>query len=148
MAETEDFLRLGATLELLPSTFLSAAANLTALAADPERTSAADAMATEFGCDAVASIIVDVGSEPGEAFAGCDEACALELCREAMDVLWSRVAGSALPAVPWQISGASRAAIDDAARPTRIDGNWIGTITVPDLGTSPIQGPFSGDANP
>jgi hypothetical protein len=148
MAETEDFLRIGATLELLPSTFLSAAASLSALANDPERSSAADAMASAFGCDDVASIIVDAGIEPGEAFAGCDEACALELCSEAMGVLWSRVAGSALPAVPWQISGASRALIDDAARPTRVDGNWIGTISVPDFGTSPIQGPFSGESNP
>jgi hypothetical protein len=148
MAETEDFLRLGATLELLPSTFLSAAASLAALADDPERTSAADAMATTFGCDDVASIIVDAGSVPGEAFADCDEACALELCREAMGVLWSRVAGSALPAVPWQISGGSRAQIDDAARPTRVDGDWIGNISVPDFGTSMIQGPFSGEANP
>lgn len=148
MAETEDFLRIGATLELLPSTFLSAAASRSALASDPERSSAADAMASAFGCDDVASIIVDAGIEPGEAFAGCDEACALGLCREAMGVLWSRVAGSALPVVPWQISGASRAQIDDAARPTQVDGNWIGTISVPDFGTSPIQGPFSGESNP
>jgi hypothetical protein len=148
MAETEDFLRLGATLELLPSTFLSAAASRAALARDPERTSAADAMATEFGCDDVANIIVTAGNVPGQAYAGCDEDCALGLCREAMGVLWSRVAESALPPVPWQISGASRAQIDDAARPTRVDGNWIGTITVPDFGTSPIAGPFSGESNP
>jgi hypothetical protein len=147
-AETDDFLRLGATLELLPSTFLSAAASLAALANDPERTSAADAMATTFGCDDVASIIVDAGSVPGEAFADCGEACALELCREAMGVLWSRVTGSALPPVPWQISGGSRAQIDDAARPTRVDGDWIGNITVPDFGASMIQGPFSGESNP
>jgi hypothetical protein len=148
MAETEDFLRLGATLELLPSTFLSAAATLAALENDPERTSAADAMATTFGCDDVASIIVDAGSVPGEAFEGCGEACAIELCREAMGVLWSRVAGSALPAVPWQISGGSRAQIDDVARPTRVDGDWIGNISVTDFGTSLIQGPFSGESNP
>jgi len=148
MADPDDFLRLGATLELLPSTFLSAAASRAALDDDPERTSAADAMATTFGCDDVASIIVDAGSVPGEAFAGCDEACALGLCRDAMGVLWSRVAGSALPPVPWQISGGSRAQIDDTARPTRIDGNWIGNISVPDFGTSLIQGPFSGESNP
>lgn len=148
MAETDDFLRLGATLDFSPSTFLSAAASRAALANDPARTSAADAMASAFGCDDVASIITGVGSEPGEAFPGCDEECALGLCREAMGVLWSRVAGSALPSVPWQISGASRAQIDDAARPTEVDGNWIGTLSVPDFGTSPIQGPFSGNSNP
>jgi hypothetical protein len=146
VAETDDFLRLGATLEFLPSTFLSAAGNLSALASDPERTSAADAMATEFGCADVASIIVGVGTVPGQAFPGCDQTCAVDLCRTAMGELWSRVAGSALPAVPWQISGASRAQIDEEARPTRVDGDWIGTLTVPDFETAPIQGPFSGES--
>lgn len=146
VAETEDFLRLGATLSWQPSPFFSAAATRAALDRDPERTSAADAMATEFGCDDVASIIVGAGNVPGEAFPGCDESCALGLCRSAMSELWSRVAGSGLAAVPWQISVASRAQIDDAARPTRVDGVWIGTLTVPDFGTTPIQGPFSGIA--
>jgi hypothetical protein len=144
VAETEDFLRLGATLSWQPSPFFSAAATRAALDRDPARTSAADAMATEFGCDDVASLIVAAGTVPGDAFPGCDETCVLGLCRSAMGELWSRVAGSGLPPVPWQISVASRAQIDDAARPTRVDGNWIGTLTVPDFGTTPIQGPFSG----
>jgi len=147
-AETKDYLRLGATLELLPSRFLAAAANRAALARDPARTSAADAMATEFGCGEVASIIVDAGSVPGEAFAGCDEDCAASLCREAMGLLWARVAGSELPPVPWQISGGSQAEVDDAARPSHVEGNWIGNITVADFGTTQIQGPFTGDSNP
>jgi hypothetical protein len=147
LAETEDFLRLGATLEFLPSTFFSAAASLAALERDPERSSAADAMATQFGCDDVASIIVSAGDVPGEAFPGCDGGCVLALCQGAMGELWSRVTGSNLPAVPWQISGAARAQIDEEARPTQVDGDWIGTITVPDFGTTPIQGPFSGQAS-
>jgi hypothetical protein len=147
VAETEDFLRLGATLDWRPSPFFSAAASRTALALDPERTSAADAMAEEFGCADVANIIVAAGNVPGQAFAGCDEGCALELCRDAMVELWSRIAAANLPAVPWQISGASRAQIDDFARPTRVDGNWIGTINVPDFGTTPIEGPFTGEAS-
>jgi hypothetical protein len=147
LAETEDFLRLGATLEFLPSTFFSAAANLAALDRDPERSSAADAMATQFGCDDVANIIVAAGDVPGEAFPGCDGSCVLGLCRDAMGTLWSRVAGSSLPAVPWQISGAARAQIDDEARPTQVEGDWIGSIAVPDFATTPIQGPFSGQAS-
>lgn len=144
VAETEDFLRIGATLSWQPSPFFSAAATRAALDRDPARASAADAMAEEFGCDDVASIIVAAGNAPGQAFPGCDETCALGLCRSAMSELWSRVAESALPAVPWQISVASRAQIDDAARPTGVVANWIGTLTVPDFGTTPIQGPFSG----
>jgi hypothetical protein len=144
VAETEDLLRLGATLSWRPSPFFSAAATRAALDRDPARTSAADAMATEFGCDNVASIVVAAGTVPGDAFPGCDETCVLGLCRSAMTELWSRVVDSALPAVPWQISVASRAQIDDAARPTRVDGNWIGTLTVPEFGTTPIEGPFTG----
>lgn len=147
IAETEDFLRLGTTLDWRPSPFLAAAANRAALERDPERTSAADAMATQFGCDNVASIITDAGTAPGQAFPGCGENCTENLCRDAMGVLWARVGGSELAAVPWQISGASRAEIDDEARPTRVDGNWIGTLTLPDFGSTPIQGPFSGEAN-
>ena len=65
-----------------------------------------------------------------------------------MGVLWARVGGSELPAVPWQITGASRAQIDDDARPTRVDGTWIGTLTLPDFQSTPIGGPFSGDSSP
>jgi hypothetical protein len=145
VAETDDFLRIGATLDWLPSPFFSAAASRAALARDPERTSAADAMAEEFGCDDVANILVATGTTPGEAYPGCDESCMLELCRGAMVELWSRIAASNLPAVPWPISGASRAQVDDLARPTRVEGSWIGTLEVPDFGSTPIQGPFSGD---
>jgi len=148
VTETEDFLRIGTTLEWRPSAFLAAAANRAALANDPERTGAADAMATQFGCDTVAETLVAVGSEPDEAFTGCDGDCAETLCRDAMGVLWSRVGGSELPPVPWQITGASRAQIDEDARPTRVDGDWIGTLTLPDFETTPIGGPFSGESSP
>jgi hypothetical protein len=148
VTETEDFLRIGTTLTWRPSPFLAAAANRAAVERDPERTGAADAMATQFGCADVASIVVGVGSVPGEAFAGCDGGCVEALCRDAMGVLWARVGGSELPAVPWQITGASRAQIDDDARPTRVDGDWIGTLTLPDFETTPIGGPFSGESNP
>jgi hypothetical protein len=147
VAETEDFLRIGTTLEWRPSPFLAAAANWAALDRDPERTSAADAMATQFGCSDVADILVGVGSVPGEAFADCDTACVEALCRDAMGVLWSRVGGSELPAVPWQITAASRAEVDAEARPAEVEGDWIGTLTVPDFETTPIGGPFSGESS-
>jgi hypothetical protein len=147
VAETEDFLRIGAAFDFSPSPFLAAAATRAALAQDPERTSAADAMAEQFGCDDVAQILVDAGTAPGEAFDGCDDDCTEQLCRDAMGVLWSRVAEGDLPAVPWQISGASRAQIDDEARPTRVDGRWVGTLNVDGFGNTPIQGPFTGTSN-
>jgi hypothetical protein len=144
LAETEDFLRIGATLDWRPSPLLSAAANLTALAEDPERTSAADAMAEQFGCAGLAALLVDAGTVPDEAFAGCGEGCVLALCRGAMVQLWSRVAESDLPSVPWQISAASRAQVDQNARLTGVAGNWIGSLTLSDFGTTAIQGPYSG----
>ena len=61
-----------------------------------------------------------------------------------MRELWSRVTNSDLPAVPWQISGAARAEIDINARPTSVEGDWVGSLTVSDFGVTPIQGPFSG----
>ncbi|HWO11719.1 MAG TPA: hypothetical protein VNN80_19630, partial [Polyangiaceae bacterium] len=102
VVEMEDILRLGTTLDWQPSPLLAQAATLSALELDPERVSAADAMATQFGCDDVARILVEAGASAGEAFAGCDAACTLALCEAAMGELWSRVAGSNLPAVPWQ----------------------------------------------
>ena len=146
VVETEDFLRLGTTLDWLPSPLLAQVATLTAIERDPERTSGADAMATQFGCDDVASILVESSSIEGEAFAGCDEACTASLCEAAMVELWLRVAESGLPAVPWQISAAARAQVDARARPTGVDGSWVGTLAVDGLGATPIGGPFSGAA--
>jgi hypothetical protein len=144
LAETEDFLRIGATLSWLPSPFLAAAANLVVVSEDPARTSAADAMATQFDCENMATLLVNAGATPGQAFAGCNQACMLDLCRGAMVQLWSRVAGSDLPAVPWQISAASRAEIDENARLIHVEGNWIGSLTLSEFGNSLIQGPYSG----
>jgi hypothetical protein len=143
-AETEDFLRVGATLDWKPSPFLAEAATLVALAEDPARSSVADAMATRFGCPDVAALITGVGEQPGQAFAGCGEACILALCQGAMVQLWSRVEEFDLPAVPWQISAAARAQIDENARPVFFEGDWVGSLTVTDFGSAPIQGPFSG----
>jgi hypothetical protein len=146
--ETEDFLQLGTTLEWLPSPLLAQVATLTAIERDPERTSGADAMAEQFGCDDVASILVDTSPTEGEAFAGCDEGCTRALCESAMVELWSRVAESGLPAVPWEISAAARAQVDAEARPTGVDASsWVGSLTVEGLGTTPIGGPFSGTAD-
>jgi hypothetical protein len=144
LAETEDFLRIGATLDWRPSPLLSAAANLVAIEEDPARTSAADAMAEQFGCANLATLLVDAGTLPNQAFSGCGEVCVLALCRGAMVQLWSRVEGSDLPSVPWQISAASRAQIDENARLTGVAGNWIGSLTLSEFGATAIQGPYSG----
>jgi hypothetical protein len=143
-AETDDLLRVGTTLSWQPTPFLVAAAERVALAESPSNHSAPEALARDFGCANVASLLVDAGETPGEAFPGCDEACVLTLCRGAMEVLWSRVTGSDLPSVPWQISAATHAQIDTEARPTLLEGNWIGSLTLSNFGDAPIQGPCAG----
>jgi len=148
-AETDDLLRVGTTLSWQPTPFLAATASLAAIAESPTtRSSAADGMAEKFGCSNVAELLVDAGATPGAAFPGCGQNCMQTLCRSAMAELWARVSGSDLPAVPWQISGASRAQIDGEARPTSLAGNWVGSLTVTDLGDAPIAGPFAGRTGP
>lgn len=148
-AETDDLLRLGTSLSWQPTLFLAAAAERVAISESPTtRHSAPEGMAEAFECSTVAALLVDAGAAPGEAFPDCDEACMLSLCESAMELLWSRVTGSNLPSLPWQISGASHAQIDADARPTLIDGNWIGSLTLSEFGDAPIQGPLSGRSNP
>lgn len=145
-AETNDQLRIGTTLEWRPSPLLAAAARNAALAEDPTRTSIADAMAQEFQCPEIATALADAG-DGGEAFPGCNGVCMLDLCQRGMAALWSRVAESNLPVVPWQISSAAQATVDAEARPDRMEGVWAGSLTVGEpLGTTPIQGPFTGQA--
>jgi hypothetical protein len=144
-AETDDLLRVGTTLNWLPSPLLAEAAERTAIAERPgTRSSAAEGMSETFDCANLAGLIVATGDSPDEAFPDCDERCVLALCDGAMEVLWARVAGSNLPSVAWQISAAASAEIDAAARPTSLDGNWIGSLTLSEFGDGPIQGPFAG----
>ncbi|HVZ37114.1 MAG TPA: hypothetical protein VG963_32045, partial [Polyangiaceae bacterium] len=158
-AETDDLLRVGATFSWLPSPFLAAEASAVAMAEDPDnRSSASDGMAAVFGCPHVADLLVGAGASPDEAYPGCDQTCILDLCRGAMGVLWSRVEGSNLPAVPWQVSAGAHAVVDANAQPNTVSGNWVGSLTIGGTGTgtgtgsdstsgdSPIQGLIAGSA--
>jgi hypothetical protein len=148
-AETDDVLRVGTSLSWQPTLFLAAAAERVAISESPAtRQSAPEGMAEAFDCANVSSVLADAGATPGEAFPGCEEDCMLVLCDSAMEVLWSRVTGSNLPAVPWQISGASHAQIDGEAHPKSVAGNWIGSLTLSEFGDAPIQGPLSGRSDP
>lgn len=148
MAESEDYLRIGAALSFQPSMFLEVAANLAATAEDPGRTSAADALAGVFDCANMGALLADAGVVEGEAYAGCDAGCVRGLCESAMGVIWQRVGASELPSVPWQFSAAARATVDERARPLRVAGTWVGSLSVPNFpeppAPVPIQGPFMG----
>jgi hypothetical protein len=146
-AETDDVLRVGTTLGWQPTPFLVAAAERAAIAESPAtRHSVPEALAEAFDCANVASLLVDAGSTPGQAYPGCGQNCMLTLCQQAMEVLWSRVKDTSLPSVPWQLTGATHVTIDADARPQSIDGNWIGSLTLSDFGDAPIQGPINGRA--
>jgi hypothetical protein len=146
-AETDDLLRVGTTLEWQPSPFLVAAAERAAIAESPAtRHSVPEALAEAFDCGNVASLLVDAGSTPGQAYPGCGENCMRTLCEGAMSTLWSRVKDTSLPSVPWQLTGATHVTIDTEARPQSIDGNWIGSLTLSDFGDASIEGPIRGQS--
>jgi hypothetical protein len=142
--ETNDIVRIGTTLLWRPSPLLSNLAKLEAVVQFPEATTAAQALAQAFDCSNVGSALVAAnGSAPeGQSFAGCDLECTVDLCSQAMVTLWSRVDGSDLPMIPWDISAAARAELDDQAHPESLDGGWAGSLPVQDFGTAPMTGDF------
>jgi hypothetical protein len=141
--DTGDLLRVATTLSWQPTPLLAALAERVAIG-ETGASSVPDALARQLDCANVAELLVDAGNSPGEAFPDCDDNCMLSLCDAAMEVLWSRVTSSPLPAVPWEISGASRAEIDADARPTSVSGNWVGSLNLSGTGDAPVQGPFAG----
>jgi hypothetical protein len=145
-AETNDIVRIGATLPWHPSPLLANLAKLEAVVAFPETTTAAQALARTFDCENVATLLVDAnGNAPaGQSFAGCNLACTIDLCQQAMVSLWSRVDGSDLPVIPWDISAASQTSVDAEARPQTLEGSWVGNLVVENFGTAPMGGAFGG----
>jgi hypothetical protein len=142
--ETNDFVRIGATLLWQPSPLLANLAKLEAVVQFPEASTAAQALGQAFGCASVAGVLVgNNGNAPdGESFTGCDLACTVDLCSQAMSTLWGRIDGSELPVIPWDISAAAQAELDAEARPEALDGSWAGTLPVSDFGTAPMNGAF------
>jgi hypothetical protein len=142
--ETNDFMRIGATLPWRPSPLLSNLAKLEAVVQFPEATTAAQALGLAFGCESVATRLVDNnGNAPtGQSFNGCDLACTVDLCAQAMVTLWSRVDGSDLPVIPWDISAGAQANLDADARPEALEGSWAGSLPVDDFGIAPMNGAF------
>ncbi|MET0410900.1 MAG: hypothetical protein ABW217_06370 [Polyangiaceae bacterium] len=142
--ETNDIVRIGTTLMWQPSPLLSNLAKLEAVVQFPEATTAAQALAQVFDCSNVGTRLVQAnGTAPdGDSFPGCDLACTVDLCSQAMVTLWSRVDGSDLPMIPWNISAAAQAELDDTAHPASLDGGWAGSLPVQDFGTAPMTGDF------
>lgn len=141
-AESNDFLRIGTSLDWEPRAFLVNIAALEAAGDFPGATPP-EALALTFGCEEVADLLVP-GTGGGEAFAGCDEACVQGLCEQAMETLWSRVERASVPTALWDISAAARATLDGQARPAQIQGSWAGTLDVSGFGDAPMGGPLSG----
>jgi hypothetical protein len=142
--DTNDFVRIGATLPWHPTPLLANLAKLEAVVQFPEATTAAQALGRAFDCENVATLLVDANgaAPPGQSFAGCNLACTVDLCSQAMVTLWSRIDGSDLPVVPWEITAAAQAELDVEAQPEALDGNWAGSLVVDDFGTAPMNGAF------
>jgi hypothetical protein len=142
--ETNDIVRIGTTLMWQPSPLLANLAKLEAVVQFPEASTAAQALAQAFDCSNVA-IRLDAANQLSS-FASCDVDCFADLCSQAMVTLWSRVDGSDLPMIPWDISAAAEAELDDTAHPASLDGGWAGSLPVPDFGTAPMTGDFGATA--
>ena len=140
--ETNDILRIGTTLMWQPSPLLANLAKLEAVVQFPEATTAAQALARAFDCSNVATRLV--AANQLSSFASCDVDCFSDLCSQAMVTLWSRVDGSDLPMIPWDISAAAQAELDDTAHPASLDGGWAGSLPVENFGTAPMTGDFGG----
>lgn len=138
--ETNDFVRIGTTLMWRPSPLLANLAKLEAVVQFPEATTAAQALAQVFDCSNVATRLQAANQE--SPFVGCDLACFADLCSQAMVTLWSRVDGSDLPVIPWDVSAAAQAELDATAHLESLDGSWAGSLPVQDFGTAPMNGDF------
>jgi hypothetical protein len=141
--ETNDIVRIGTTLMWQPSPLLANLAKLEAVVEFPEASTAAQALAQAFDCSEVATRLVAANQQSPFA---CNLDCFADLCAQAMVTLWSRVDGSDLPMIPWDISAAAQAELDDTAHPASLDGGWAGSLPVPDFGTAPMTGDFGGSA--
>lgn len=139
--ETNDILRIGTTLMWRPSPLLANLAKLEAVVQFPEATTAAQALAQAFDCSNVATRLVAANQQSPFA---CNLDCFADLCSQAMVTLWSRVDGSDLPMIPWNVSAAAQAELDDTAHPASLDGGWAGSLPVQDFGTAPMTGDFGG----
>ncbi len=147
VSEPNDFLRIGLAMQWAPAPLLQDSAESAALAQFPEVQSLPEAMASAFGCGQMASTLVAASPDPnqGEAFPSCDVDCAEGLCRDAMVVLWQRVAVHPLESVQWSFTGAAQADVGSDAQPLALRGSSVNGIVRGATELS-IPGTFEGRA--
>jgi hypothetical protein len=74
-------------------------------------------------------------------FEGCDATCGRDLCRAALEHLWtsSLVASDDEPKLLVQVAASASAEVDAEVAPIALDGTWVG-----DLETGDQSGPLGG----
>jgi hypothetical protein len=77
-------------------------------------------------------------------YAGCDEACALNLCTQAVAALWTKASdASGTTVATLGLTGTGKADVGDDAAITGLTGGWVGNLVVgPD--SAPVSGTLSG----
>ncbi|HEY3668421.1 MAG TPA: hypothetical protein VGL19_20610 [Polyangiaceae bacterium] len=144
-ADSSDTLLLGTQLNWIPSRLVTSLALAPALLDFPQATSLEDALAQSLDCGLAANVLLENGSTPGSVvYAGCDEACALNLCTQAVAALWTKASdASGTTVATLGLTGTGKADVGDDAAITGLTGGWVGNLVVgPD--SAPVSGTLSG----
>ncbi len=127
-ADPGDTVHLGATLHWFESRLFTGLAAAPAAQAVPGTTTVPGALAESLSCTTVAATLTGA---PGPAYDGCEASCVEALCKSALTAMWQRAvdaSGTVSPASTLEITAAGAAAVDDEARPSAFDGQWVGTL--------------------
>jgi hypothetical protein len=143
-ADSSDTLLLGTELSWVPSRLVTALALAPAQLEFPQAASTESALAQSLDCGLTASVLLENGSTPGSVvYAGCDEACALTVCTQAVAALWKKASGaSGATVATLDLTAAGKADVGDDAAITGLKGSWVGSLVIgPD--SAPVSGALS-----
>ncbi len=123
-ADPDDSLLLGGSFYFFPSRLVVSAAEQQAISASGTAT-APEALAEVIDCDGLGASLAG----QGVLFEGCDGVCGALACREGLSHLFKRArdASGDTPAT-LTFSAAAATEIDSEARPTGVQGTWVGEI--------------------
>jgi len=146
-----DTVLLGAQLSWMPSLLVTSLALAPAQQDVPTAATVPEALANQVDCTAIGSALAGTGSNPTEAYPGCDAACAAALCGNGLVVVWDRAQKSSavkVEAATLDISATGVVdSMDDVARPTHFDGSWVGKLSIGQVLLS-VGGPATGYSQP
>ncbi len=122
-----DILSLSGAVEIVPSQFACAMADLRAQADVPTSTGVASALSHDIDCQGIATTL----AQGGYAFGTCDSSCVDALCVTALTNLWGSGATSLSKTsdiVTLSLSVAAPAQVGDTANVQSFVGSWVGSL--------------------